>query len=169
MKPNVEDDTQTAAAVAAVVILLLVTVVGLVALVSHGSTRQNNSPGHHQLNAPVSVVPLALPGPGSRHNYRRLSEYSDRDVGAHMQQANHGPEDGRMHQPQLIHHLRPVDSVASLRDPPPAYPAHHLDEPFDAVANGHGIIGNPAAGPVHVVPLQPPPYAADHDGDHQHP
>ncbi|KAG8980503.1 hypothetical protein FRC05_006136 [Tulasnella sp. 425] len=152
MKPNVEDDTQTAAAVAAVVILLLVTVVGLVALVSHGSTRQNNSPGHHQLNAPVSVVPLALPGPG-----------------AHMQQANHGPEDGRMHQPQLIHHLRPVDSVASLRDPPPAYPAHHLDEPFDAVANGHGIIGNPAAGPVHVVPLQPPPYAADHDGDHQHP
>ncbi|KAG8937682.1 hypothetical protein FRC00_002478 [Tulasnella sp. 408] len=63
-----------------------------------------------------------------------------------------------------------MDSVGSLRPPPPAYGVHHLDPPYDGVPYGHVHVnlGSSAGDTVGVVPAPlPPPYIAEPDGGHQ--
>ncbi|KAG8956011.1 hypothetical protein FRC04_006460 [Tulasnella sp. 424] len=144
---SMEGPVQNAATIAAVVIPLGVVAAAVVvwhAVVPH-APRHTTSPLHRRLNTAVTAVPLS---------------------GAYIQQANHHPEEGPIHHSRLLHHLHPVDFVNSVYDPPPAYPVHHLDVLFDVVPHGNGNIGNPAGGPVDVVPL-PPPYPADPDGNDQ--
>ncbi|KAG8937681.1 hypothetical protein FRC00_002477, partial [Tulasnella sp. 408] len=90
-----------------------------------------------------------------------------------VQRANHGADDtngqGRAHHAQASHRLHTVDSVTSLRYPPPAYPAHHLDPLYDGVPHGSGNNGLPVGHTVDVilVPL-PPSYTAQPGGGHLH-
>lgn len=142
-----QDDIHKPAVIAAVVILLVVAVlVRARAFVTLGSSRGDAPRNGRRLNTTVDFVPLS---------------------GVQVQRANHGGEvtDGQGHLP---HHLRPVNSVTSLRYPPPAYPAHHLDPRYGGVAYGYGNIGRPIGSTVDAVPL-PPSYTTSHSGgDHLH-
>lgn len=141
------DDLQTAAAaIAAIVIPLMVAgMVGACAVSPHCTSQNMPVPrDQRRLNATVDFVPLSgVPG----------------------RQGNHRQEGAR---PQVHHHLHPVHSVASLRDPPPAYLAHHLDVQFVGVIHGYGNISN-TGDAVDVVPVPlPPSYnSANADGSNQ--
>ncbi|KIO31534.1 hypothetical protein M407DRAFT_19475 [Tulasnella calospora MUT 4182] len=104
---------------------------------------------HRRLNIGVDVVPLSA---------------------VHVPQANHDGEDtnGQARHTPAHHHLRLVDSVTSLRYPPPGYPAHHLDPRYDAVAYGRGNIGHAVGRTVDIVlaPLPPPSYTTHPGGGH---
>ncbi|KAG8956010.1 hypothetical protein FRC04_006459 [Tulasnella sp. 424] len=127
------------------ILLILAVMIRARALFPRGTLiSQNTTPRdrRRRLNTPVNLVPLS---------------------GTHLQQVNSGREDVQLHGCQLAHHVRPVHSVPSLRPPPPAYPAHHLDARFDIVGYGYYSIGNSGG----AVDLVPPPYTADPSGDGQ--
>ncbi|KIO31532.1 hypothetical protein M407DRAFT_19474 [Tulasnella calospora MUT 4182] len=145
------DDIHKPVAIAAIIILLLLALLvrarGL--FMTRGTSRRTAPPNNRRrLNTGVDVVPLSA---------------------VHVQQANHGGGDtnGQAHHPPPAH-LRLIDSVTSIRYPPPAYPAHHLDPRYDAVVYGHGSIGHPVGRTVDVVlaPLPPPSYTTHPGGDH---
>lgn len=128
--------------------------------VSPNCTFDNMVPrDRRRLNATVDLVPLS----GITHlmalvTFTCLSVLTVLacDTGVPVQQANHRWEGVPAHRPQIQHHVHPVHSVASLRDPPSAYPAHHLDAQFNGVVHGYGNIRN-IGGAVDLVPVPFPP------------
>lgn len=123
-------------------------------------TFQNMVPrDRRRLHATVDLVPLS-----GNLNLMAVVTFTcvsvlmmlARDTGLPVRQVNHGWEGAQAHRPQAHHHLHPVHLVASLRNCPPAYPAYHLDVPFDGVVYGYGNIGN-TGGPVDVLPVPLPP------------
>lgn len=126
------DDLQSATvAIAAIAILFIVAGMVKSCAVSPHRTSQNMVPrDRRRLTATVDLVPLsAVP----------------------IRQVNHGRAVIQGHRQQAHHHLHPVHLVASHRNPPPAYPAHHLDAPFDGVVYGN------TGRPVDVLPVPFPP------------
>lgn len=144
------DDLQTAVAAIAVAIAIPLIIAGMVRAcgVSPHRPFQTMVPrDRRRLNATVHLVPLS---------------------GVSVRQVNHGWEGAQVHRPQAHHHLPPAHSVGSLRDPPPAYPAHHLDAQFDGVVHRYGNISN-AGDAVDAVPVPlPPSYGTvNANGSHQ--
>lgn len=144
----------------AIIIPLIVAGMVKVCAVSPHRTFQNMVPRYRRrLNAPVDSVALS----GNLHlvavatfacvSILTMLAY---DTGVPVPQMNHGWEGAQARRPQVHHHLHPMHSVASLRDPPPAYPAHHLDAPFDGVVRGYDNVSN-TGGAVDVLPVTLPP------------
>lgn len=131
-----DDLHTTAAAIAAIAIPLIVAGMVSACTVSPNCTSQNLVPrDRRRLNATMDLVPLS---------------------GVPVRQVKHGWEGAPTHRPQILHHVHTVHSVASLRDPPPAYPAHHLNAQFDGVVHSYGNISH-TRGAVDVVPVPFPP------------
>lgn len=145
------DDIHKSVVIAAIIILLLLALLvrARALIFTRGTSPSAAPPNHRRLNIGVDVVPPSA---------------------VHVPQANHDGEDtnGQARHTPAHHHLRLVDSVTSLRYPPPAYPAHHLDPRYDAVAYGRGNIGHAVGRTVDIVlaPLPPPSYTTHPGGDH---
>ncbi|KAG8901148.1 hypothetical protein FRC01_009913 [Tulasnella sp. 417] len=131
-------------AIAAIVILILLALlVRARALFTFGTSRVAAPATGRRLNIGVDIVPLS---------------------GVRVQRPNHREEDtnGQTH-----HHLHRLDSVTSIRHPPPAYHIHHHDRRYDGVISGFGHVGHPVGSSVDLVPIPlPPPYTTHSGGDH---
>ncbi|KIO33380.1 hypothetical protein M407DRAFT_17927 [Tulasnella calospora MUT 4182] len=143
-----DDDTSKSVVMATIVILLFAVVVGITV----------------GARTPIACrAPLSVPS----RNGRKLntSVYTVPSPGRYIQQPNVERDDIEGHLAHSNRVPRSVHSLDSLRHPPPAYGAHHLDPRCGGVPYGYGLLGSAGGVAVDVVPAPlPPSYDANLGG-----